>query len=395
METVRYFIFSSLLSFLAHGQVVETLTLPDEVEEASGVAYLSPGFVYIINDSGNEPRLFEFSYPEMELLGSYFIDGENRDWETLSYDRFGNLYICDIGDNLNQYYDRVYYKIRRADLDHRYDTLTSERITRYLRNEPRNVTHRDFDWESAIWLDGGMHHFSKNRREPFDGKVINFFWTEYTDTLNQIDSSIVSEGTRELNWITDATLSADGRHLFLLTSNKIFAYMDFPESRFFEGYPMELSLPGIRQREGLCAVNENELLVVSEDNRLLGEGKLERIDIQPLIREYSQMRRYEVRLDTTVMDSSLHFQVESILDCDVYYEIYSDGGRVIKRGSLGNVFAEMPRNFEIDTQEIEPGHYILNVLTGRNPHGFFITKYAERINRQIDTEETPQSPLEE
>lgn len=386
MATVRYFIFANLLSLIAGAQITETIELPDLVEEASGVIITPDDFLYIINDSGNEPRLFEFTFPELSYQGSYYIDVRNRDWETITQDRMGNVYICDIGDNQNQYYHKTIYKFPRRALNHQFDTIYP---TEYVVNFPENprLDHQlDFDWESAVWYRNQLHHFSKNRRKPFDGKLLSFSWNPMeSDSVNRIDSTVISGISREFNWITDATLSPDGRHLFLLSSNRIFAFLDFPESDFFKGYPMELPLSGIRQREGICFSSDEELVVVSEDHPVLGEGKLELVDLHSFYTEYAKMRKTEVRLDSVVMDSTLSFQVESITDCEVYYELYTDEGQIVKRGNLGQVYAEMPQNLSIQTDDLPPGHYMLNVLTGRNPHGFFVRKYATGPINPSDT----------
>ncbi|NVK03966.1 MAG: hypothetical protein HWD92_04055 [Flavobacteriia bacterium] len=376
MATVRFFIFINLLPLLAFGQVVQRIELPDEVEEASGVVFSSEGFVYIINDSGNAPRLFEFSYPQMELMGSYFIDGMNRDWEAIAMDRVGYFYICDVGDNQNQYYRKTYYRFHRRDLNHQFDTIVPEVYHLNLPEENRTDQHQDYDWESAVIYRGQIHHFSKNRRDHYDGTVLSFSFDLFQDSIERIDSTRIDGRTRELNWITDATISPDGRHLFLLSSTRIFAYLDFPQDDFFKGYPMEIHLPDLQQREGLCFTSAEEIAIVSEDHRILGDGVLERVDLSPLLREYALMRKGEVKLDTNVFDTVIQFQVESITDSEVYYELYSDEGRVVKRGALGSVYAEMPVNLEIDTQDFPAGYYMLNVLTGKNAHGFFLTKYG-------------------
>ncbi|KAB2809759.1 T9SS type A sorting domain-containing protein [Phaeocystidibacter luteus] len=371
MAIVRFFIFLNLISACAFGQVIQTTPLTDSLEEVSGM--VSKGdYIWMINDSGNEPFLYE--YKGVHYQGAYYIEAQNRDWEAMTVDPVGNIYIGDIGNNANDRRERRIYRIRYADLDHSFDTIRPELREYYTPTAPPFAEgKRDYDWESLIWYAGQFHVFSKNRREPFDGNLVHFAASarfNQPDTFQIQDSTKLGAIVRELYWITDATLSEDRRHLFLLSSDKVIAYFDFPEDRFFEGYKVIMPLGSLSQHEAITAWNDT-LLLIADEQTPLGGRNLKVFDYSDELEDYEEERRKEVSLDTKRIDSTITITVEPIVTTKVVLEIYNDGGLLVKDILLGEAPADSVSTFTVNLKELPVGMYILNVLCGRVPHGFF------------------------
>ncbi len=89
-----------------------------EINEASGLALsrTEPGVLWVVNDSGGEPRVFAIG-ADARLLCSYDLPGAaSEDYEDLALGRGPEagadyLYIADIGDNLSRRDSVVVYRV--------------------------------------------------------------------------------------------------------------------------------------------------------------------------------------------------------------------------------------------------------------------------------------------
>ena len=99
-------------------QKIEVVTaLPNEIKESSACEISNASdLVWTIEDQGNENLLFGFN-KNGELIRKIRITNiENNDWEDLSSDDQGNLYIGDFGNNDNERQNLAIYKINASDL---------------------------------------------------------------------------------------------------------------------------------------------------------------------------------------------------------------------------------------------------------------------------------------
>ncbi len=390
MATVRFCIFASLFftSLTSVGQATVTMTLTDSLREVSGMA-TDGEYLWMINDSGNEPLLFEFRGEQW--VGTYPVAAKNTDWEALTMDIAGNLYVADIGDNANRRTNRTIYMIPRSQVDHTYDTLfpTPLAVRTHVSIDSIEGT-TDFDWESLIWYGGSFHIFSKNRRSEFDGASIHFKASATSGNADEVavfhpmDTTSLGGLIREMSWVTDATLSVDRRHLFLLSSDKVYAFMDFPEDRFFEGFPLTLSLGSFTQKESITAWNDTTLLIADEVSPL-GGGKVYYLNIAEELEEYTLMRREEVSIESRFMDSTLTIHIDPLVSSKVYLELFDENGRGVRTSKIGEVRAGEETDLIVDVSALKTGMYIVNIRIGRFPHGFFVAKkgdWREVLERQ-------------
>ena len=102
------FIFFSCQNF---GQLKFIADLPKFLDEVSGTEYIqSSNLIWMLNDSGNQPKLYAFT-KEGKFLREVYVKTKNNDWEDLASDHLGNLYIGDFGNNDN---DRKHLKIYKV-----------------------------------------------------------------------------------------------------------------------------------------------------------------------------------------------------------------------------------------------------------------------------------------
>ena len=78
------------------GELEVKVKLPEILEEVSGIQYSQKEDAFwMLNDSGNSPSLYLVS-EQGELLRNLQINAENTDWEDITKDQQGNIYILEI-----------------------------------------------------------------------------------------------------------------------------------------------------------------------------------------------------------------------------------------------------------------------------------------------------------
>lgn len=246
--------------------------LPDVIYEASGLYVASPDSLYWLNDSGNAADLY-LTNAQGDLLNTINLPVKNRDWEDLTHDDNGNLYIGDFGNNANKRRDlKIYvYNLRTQDLDSILYAYPDQ--TQF----PPAAKDRNFDMEGFFWYRDRLHLFSKNKFRKG-----NYYTKHYTlnaeageQDLQLRDSILLKKRV-----VTAAAISPDGQAVALLAYNfgkslgflpnakvSIFLLQGFEQDNYLSG---ELSqqrlsmLSPIHQYEALDFLNNQQVLVASE-----------------------------------------------------------------------------------------------------------------------------------
>ena len=98
------------------GELEVKVKLPELLEEVSGIQYSqNEDAFWMLNDSGNSPSLYLVS-EQGELLRVLQINAQNTDWEDITQDQQGNIYIGNFGNNANKRKDLVILKVNASDL---------------------------------------------------------------------------------------------------------------------------------------------------------------------------------------------------------------------------------------------------------------------------------------
>jgi len=89
---------------------------PHRIPEASGIVKSRryPGIYWVHNDSGNPPLLFAVR-GDGQIVRQFRLEVPNLDWEDITIDDEGHLYLGDIGNNLGVLPIRVIYRIDEPD----------------------------------------------------------------------------------------------------------------------------------------------------------------------------------------------------------------------------------------------------------------------------------------
>ncbi len=252
--------------------------LPPDLKEVSGLYLESGNSFWWLNDSGWDPILFNTN-GRGELIDSIcFPQLKNVDWEDLTSDDRGNIYIGDFGNNNNNRKDlRIYiYNKESEKLDSILYTYPDQKLF------PPPLAFRNFNMEGFFWHKNKLHLFSKNRRG-----VGSYYTKHYTltDQAGQQVATLKDSIYLKKRIVTGAAISPDGASVALLTynfkkilgflpnfSSTIYILRNFEEDNFLSGKLTKRRTPSFliaTQWESIDFLNNKTVYVASEQTAFI------------------------------------------------------------------------------------------------------------------------------
>ena len=136
---------------------LEEIELPKKIKETSGLEYIGNNFI-THNDSGDDPKLYEFNHKGELLKFTRFYSIVNRDWEDITFD--GEKYfIADVGNNYGTRKNLTIYII-----DNKLNIYDSIKINYKNQKSFDYLKLNEFDAEALISIGDSLALFSKNRK---------------------------------------------------------------------------------------------------------------------------------------------------------------------------------------------------------------------------------------
>jgi len=183
--------------------------LPTGLTEVSGLCHAAPDSLWWHND-GEHPAELYLTDSRGGLLWKGAVPGAiNRDWEDLTADDKGNLYIGDFGNNFNRRQDLAIYIYHPAS-----GKLDSIRF-RYPDQQafPPEARYQNFDMEGFFWFQDSLHLFSKNRLHQG-----NYYTKHYSLPARPGAYTAALRDSLHLKKrvVTAAAISPDGKRIALL-----------------------------------------------------------------------------------------------------------------------------------------------------------------------------------
>lgn len=175
-----------------------------------------------------------------KLLARYRVRGaQNVDWEDITHDDEGYLWLADTGNNNGDRRDLSLYRVREPDPRAGDDTgqVEVERRVRFHYADQREFGVDDHNWdsESLLWFDGRPWLLTKHRGDRWtvlyrfptladlEGEVV----PERISSLD-LGAQIVGTPSRWPGRATGADVAEDGRHLALLTYDNALVFAIAP-----------------------------------------------------------------------------------------------------------------------------------------------------------------------
>jgi len=257
--------------------------LPDGLKECSGIAYdRHYNLIWAVADGGNKNMLYGFDSKggNIKNIG---LDVKNNDWEDLTMDTAGNIYIGDFGNNDNKRTDLAIYKITHSILQKGPKIIG---LTKFAYPEQKEFPPRKkelfYDCEAFFEHDGFFYLFTKNRSKGFDGTT---FLYQVPNQNGFHQAKLIGKYATCRDYrhcaITGAAISPDRSKVVLLSHSKIWLLEDFSGNRFFEGKITELDLNHFSQKEAISFLDNDTLLITDEKIKKKG-GNLYRVSLSGL-----------------------------------------------------------------------------------------------------------------
>ena len=253
------------------GNLTVVADLPRALSEASGIENVNNSeFLWMINDSGNNPILFGLENSGA-IKKQIKIKAKNHDWEDLAADKLGNIYIGDFGNNANKRKDLVILKVNNDSLN--YENIGVEKISFYYPEQtefPPNTNDMHFDSEAFFHFKDSLFLFTKSRAKNDFGKT-NLY--KIPATAGNHKAQYVSSFNTCNNfgcWVTSVDINDAGNKIALLTEHSVWIISDFKTSNFFSGTIIKYSFNHSSQKESVLFKNDSTLYITDERSGVKG-----------------------------------------------------------------------------------------------------------------------------
>lgn len=247
--------------------------LPKKLNEVSGLVYdQNTQSFWTLQDKGNKPELYQ-----IDTLGNIVhtlkIQADNIDWEELTMDELGNLYIGDFGNNDNLRQDLRILKINK-------DSLTlSQTLPDYYLDfhypEQSQFPFKDqellYDAEAFIYYENNFYIFTKNRSKTKANKSLVYKVTPSGGkTSAELLTSISTCDSFRDCAITGATIVPNSKDVLLLTNSSIFKLTDFLNFDLDNLQVSLFSLHHSSQKESITFKDPSSIFIADEKKKNTG-----------------------------------------------------------------------------------------------------------------------------
>lgn len=257
------------------GNDLKTLySLPKKLKEVSGITYFpETNIIYTLEDSGNKNALYAINSKGKIEKTITISNASNVDWEDITKDKAGNIYIGDFGNNDNKRRDLCIYKVAKNQLSK--DVASAEYKISFSYPEqtefPPKKKEMFYDVEGFFEQNGYFYLFTKNRSKGFDGTAFIYKIRNAAGTQKAVK---IGEFKTCNNYnhcvLTSASISPDGKKVALLSHDKVLLFKGFKGDLFHKGTQTQIELNHFSQKEAIVFKDNNTLLIADEKADKIG-----------------------------------------------------------------------------------------------------------------------------
>lgn len=237
------------------GQLKIESRIANELTEVSAAEIgQDSDIVWVIQDAGNSNNLIGLDQNGRITRNILISNAKNKDWEDLTSDSEGNIYIGDFGNNKKKRNTFKIYKVNHDDLNT--DSANAEIIEFSL---PKNQKSEDF--ESFFIYNNSFYIFSKEIKTFSVLKVKNSIRKQ----VAELHAEYKFKGKN--NKITSADISENGKTIILLNHDKLWKITNFEHDDFFSGDITEHKFDHDSQKEGICFKTDSTVIITDERDK--------------------------------------------------------------------------------------------------------------------------------
>ena len=263
-----------IISCTDFGELKLISNLSKHLEEVSGTEVVSNSkLIWMLNDGGNKSKIYGVS-KKGKIVKVLTVKAKNNDWEDLTSDEKGNLYIGDFGNNKSRRKNLVILKVKNKDLSNS-KKVDVEKIRFYYPNQtnfPPKKKQFFFDAESFFYYKNSFYIFTKSR-------VKSKFGTTSLYRIPAIKGNHKAEFISNFSnceamncWITSADISNDGKKVALLSPSSVLIFSEYKKDDFLSGKLTKIPFNYNSQKEGITFKDNNTLLITDEKAHGVGGG---------------------------------------------------------------------------------------------------------------------------
>ena len=244
----------------------------EEVSESSGLvksrAY--PGYYWTHNDSSGDTHLYAIRVDGDEKKNAPILklkNAENMDWEDVSMDRFGHIFVGDVGNNRQNREILQFYVIP--------ELSKNGAVKKYSFRYPdyiKPVKKDNFDCEALFHFNDKLYLLTKHRDDR-KTKLYRFDELKENEVLSPHKIYTFDIGGQ----VTAADMCPEQKQLAVLTYDSIWLFKNFEGDRFFSGEVYFLPISA-QQCEALCFDNKNEIIITNEQREIF------KVDVHEFVR---------------------------------------------------------------------------------------------------------------
>ncbi len=258
-------------------KVQRAATLDRVLSECSGLCP-SPWSDHLLalNDSGGKAEIYEITR-DGELVETHPVpDAVNRDWEEITTDPPGNVYIGDFGNNSNRRKDLTIYKyIGGGTSPSRTSAGHTQKITfRYADQDFSAGEKREYDCEAFFWANDSLYLFTKSWEKGV--KICRMY--VLPDRPGDYEATPRDEVFFKAQ-ITGAAISPDKNRFALISYGKIFLF-GIENGKVDFRSPLACIKIARKQTEAIMFEDANTLLFTNEQRGMFVINETLKVAVQ-------------------------------------------------------------------------------------------------------------------
>jgi len=304
--------------------------LPLLIDEASGLACPHPDTCWTYNDSDDSQRIYLLS-AQGAFLGQRVLESASQvDYEDMTMDDEGKLYIGDFGNNANDRQNLGIYicspnTVSGSLIPASYISLTLSDQSEF----PPTNAQKNFDIEAMIHQGTYLYLFSRNRTSPYTGLTKMYRLTaEPGPHIAELMGEFFGNLSEPYNSITSADISPDGSRMALLSNGSLFLFHDLDSWPLISGEFTYNFFSFTAPFEGIAFIDDCTALVVSESDGTI-PGKLYSLNTCEIV---SDLNENEDPLLLYYAGGAVYF---TAADEDVNWRLFDPRGRELRLSMQG------------------------------------------------------------